>query len=158
MKLLYSRVRPNAKPPVKAHPADAGWDVFSCLEKDLWIPSGQRIIIPTGLAIRLELTENQQALADALGLSWYWRAADRSGQAHRGLHIIGGVIDRTYRGELGIIVVNLSLFDLFIEAGEKICQIIPELIADVREAEEDARVALEVTDRGGNGFGSTGSR
>lgn len=164
MKLIYDLVRPNAKAPTKKYPEDAGWDVFAC--SDYVVNPGMRRLIPTGLAMKLEPTAEQRAFAENLGVSWYLRAADKSGLADSlGIHVLGGVIDRQYRGELNIIVINLGFWAAdgtlvhspwTVRAGEKICQVIPSLIWDVRLAKE-GQVANETTDRGANGFGSTGN-
>jgi dUTP pyrophosphatase len=160
MILIYERVRPGAYAPAKKYPEDAGWDIRSYVPFAL--EPGQRLQVQTGLAIKLQPSGKQEELARAMGASWYWRAADKSGLANDvGVHILGGVIDRNYRGELLIVVKHLGFWTdgkvayrpWTVAAGDKICQIVPELIADCQAAQEGP---VGTSDRGANGFGSTG--
>ena len=160
MKLIYERLDPNAYAPTKAFPEDAGWDIRSLSAYS--IRPGETLVIPTGLAIKLQPTPEQKTLVRNLGFSWYWRAADKSGLASKyGIHVLGGVIDYGYVGAIGIILANLGFWadgrmvhnHWHVEPGDKIAQIIPELIADCREAVEGA---VGSSDRGAGGFGSTG--
>jgi dUTP pyrophosphatase len=160
MPLIYHAVRDNAKAPAKAHPSDAGWDVFAC--QDLVLKPGMTASIPTGLVVKFQPTAQQQASADAAGFSWYLRAADKSGLALKnGIHILAGVVDSGYRGELVIVAANLGFFRngmpthvaWTVKAGDKVAQIVPELIWTCETAMQGE---MEATDRGGNGFGSSG--
>lgn len=164
MKLIYDPIRPNAKAPAKKYPEDAGWDVFAC--SDYVVRPGMTCLIPIGVILKLEPTPQQAAFAEANGLSWYLRAADKSGLAvTHGIHILGGVLDKNFRDEPGIIVSNLGFWapdgklvygGWTVRAGEKICQVVPELIWDVQAA-EPGKLAGDATDRGTNAYGSTGN-
>jgi dUTP pyrophosphatase len=66
-----------------------------------------------------------------------------------------GTIDADYRGEVGIILINLSGGDVVIEDGERICQMI---ISRHESISWEAVDSLEVTDRGAGGFGHTGNK
>ena len=80
----------------------------------------------------------------------------RSGLAYKkGISILNspGTIDADYRGEIGVILVNLSEDDFVIENGERVAQMV---IAKHKQANWDEAVELTATDRGAGGFGSTG--
>ena len=85
-----------------------------------------------------------------VGLIW-----DRSGLAAKhSLHTMAGVIDSGYRGEVGVVMINLGKDEFVVEKGMRIAQIIiqPCLNVDVAEVES----LDDDTDRGAGGFGSTG--
>lgn len=94
--------------------------------------------------------------------SWYIRMAEKSGLAAKGLHIIGGVIDRGYTGELKVVMSNLGFLlngvlssaPVTIEAGDKICQLVPTILPHITNSEPVEDFAP--TDRGADGFGSSG--
>ncbi len=165
MILRYHKIVAGAKDPVRATRSDAGWDVFA-LESYRLMP-GQRVIVSTGLVVWLEYPDHGVQLAHAAaGLSWYLRVADKSGHAQNlGLHVMGGVIDLGYRGELRLVVANLGFYEVGsglpggtpveISAGMKVAQLVPTLIPDVSEARET--FVIDEGDRGDAGFGSSGS-
>lgn len=139
MKLEVKKLVPEAKLPVRAHIDDAGLDLYSVEEHVL--QSGDRRAIKTGIAIAIP--------TGYVGLIW-----DKSGVAAKGgLKAMGGVIDASYRGEVQVILVNLSAEPYSIEKGAKISQI---LIQKVELAEVCEVAELDATIRGEAGFGSTG--
>jgi len=139
MKIKIKKLRPEAILPKYAHPGDAGMDFFSC--EDAVLKPGERKLIPTGVAI--ELPEGYVSLI--------WPKSGLS--LKKGLDVLGGVIEHTYRGEYGVILLNTSDEDYEVKKGEKIAQLLiqPIVSVDVEEAEE-----LSDSVRGGGGFGSTG--
>lgn len=103
----------------------------------------QRCLVPTGLYIALP--EGFEA-----------QIRPRSGLAlKKGITLLNtpGTIDADYRGEIGVIVVNLSTEDFVIEDGERIAQMV---IARYEQAEWQKVEVLEDTERGAGGFGHTG--
>lgn len=139
MKISVKRISENAKIPCYAHEGDAGMDIFS--STDIIIEPMHRTAVPTGLEI--EIPDGYA------GLVW-----DKSGMALKeGLKTMAGVIDSSYRGELRVVVVNLSSRDIEIKKGEKIAQMLlqPITTAKIKEVKN-----LTETKRGKNGFGSTG--
>jgi dUTP pyrophosphatase len=78
---------------------------------------------------------------------------DRSGLAIRGLTTLAGVIDPGYRGEIKVVVTNLSPVSVEIKAGDRVAQL---RIVQRIEAEFEEVAALEEAPRGVGGFGSTG--
>lgn len=125
--------------------ASAGMDLRANLEEAVILSPLERKLIPTGLYI--ELPEGYEA-----------QIRPRSGLAlNEGLGILNspGTIDADYRGELGIIVVNLSNAVIRIEDGERICQMV---INQVEQAEWLEVEQLNETSRGDGGFGHTGKK
>ena len=139
MKIRFQKILEEAVAPSYAHPGDAGMDIFSA--EDAIIKAGERKNIRTGL--KMELPEGYVALI--------W---DKSGLAlNNGIKTMAGVIDSCYRGEIGIVLVNLNNQDYKIKKGQKISQI---LIQKVETAEIEVAEKLSETKRSEGGFGSTG--
>ena len=136
------RLDPTVELPKYAHPTDAGLDLRA--NEDCTLKPFERHLVSTGLAI---------ALPD--GYAGF--VQPRSGLAiKQGLSIVNtpGLIDAHYRGELKVILINLDpTNNIQINKGDRIAQlvILPFLAAEFAEAD-----ALDETDRGAGGFGSTG--
>ena len=123
----------------------AGLDLRAALEGDLVLAPGDRALVPTGLFLQIPPGYEAQV-------------RPRSGLAlKRGLTILNapGTIDADYRGEVGVILVNLSAAEQIIAPGDRVAQL---LFAPVTRGELIEVAALEETARGGGGFGSTGDR
>jgi dUTP pyrophosphatase len=121
----------------------AGMDLRANLEKPLTLKPLQRSLVPTGLFIELPAGYEAQI-------------RPRSGLAFKkGISIANapGTIDADYRGEIKIILINLSDREVTIENGERIAQMI---IAKVEQAEWFEVSELKSTERGAGGFGHTG--
>lgn len=105
------------------------------------IAAGATVAVPTGIA--MEFPSTHGALVE-----------DRSGLAVRGVTTLAGVIDPGYRGELKVVVTNLSVGSVEVKAGERIAQlrIVQRIEAQFEEVTELAEAA-----RGAGGFGSTGA-
>lgn len=141
MKLLVEKINEKAIIPFQAHEGDAGMDLFSI--EEVIIKPQERKLIHTG--IRIQLPKNTEA-----------QIRPRSGLALKnGITVLNtpGTIDEGYRGEIGIILINLSDIEFKVEVGMKIAQMVikPTLSVDVEEV-----VELTETARGEGGFGSTG--
>ena len=123
--------------------ASAGMDLRANLAEAVTLQPLGRAIIPTGLFIELPVGIEAQV-------------RPRSGlAAKKGITVLNapGTIDADYRGEVGVILVNLSNEDLVIENGERIAQMV---IAKHERAEWNQVESLSETARGEGGFGSTG--
>ena len=136
--LSVCRLSASAVLPKRAHPEDAGLDLTSL--EDATLGGGEGRCMRTGIAM-------------AIPTGFVGLIADRSSLAKRGLKTLGGVIDAGYRGELQIVVWNLSDSTIELKTGERIAQllIIPMIAPQVVEVE-----GLDETLRGHGGFGSTG--
>ena len=118
---------------------DAGIDLRAADE--YIIKPGERVLIKTGIIMAIP--------------NGYWgNIRDRSGLAYKhGLHTLAGVIDETYRGEIGVLIVNLGKHEYKITKNDRIAQII---IMSYITTEIEYVDKLDETIRGDNGFGSTG--
>lgn len=140
MKLNIKKLHPDAKLPTRAHADDAGLDLFA--NETLTLESGQRRTVKTGIALAIP--------TGYVGLIW-----DKSSIPHKwGVKTMGGVIDASYRGEVGVIMVNLSEEPYIVEKGAKISQL---LIQKVELPEVCEVSELDDTIRGKGAFGSTGT-
>ena len=121
----------------------AGLDLKANIESDVTLQPLERALIPTGLYI--ELPQGYEA-----------QIRPRSGSALKhGLTVLNspGTIDADYRGEIRVILVNLSNDPFVIKDGERICQMVVAAHARVEWVETDN---LDETERGAGGFGHTG--
>jgi len=129
--------------PDYARAGDAGMDVYSTI--DCTIAPGQRAIVPIGIAI-------------ALPEGFVCFAHPRSGLAAKnGISIVNspGTIDSGYRGEIKIILINTDAKETFeVKRGDRIAQLIFQKFESARFFEVEV---LPESQRGGDGFGSTGS-
>jgi dUTP pyrophosphatase len=123
--------------------ASAGMDLRANIAAPITLKSLERTIVKTGLFIELPIGYEAQV-------------RPRSGlAAKKGITVLNspGTVDADYRGEIGVILVNLSHEDFVIENGERIAQLI---IAKHERAEWQEVTELSETSRGEGGFGSTG--
>ncbi|HRG19133.1 dUTP diphosphatase [Flavobacterium sp.] len=123
--------------------ASAGMDLRANIQEPITLKSLERTIVKTGLFIELPIGYEAQV-------------RPRSGlAAKKGITVLNspGTVDADYRGEIGVILVNLSHEDFVIENGERIAQLI---IAKHERAEWIEVHELSETSRGEGGFGSTG--
>lgn len=141
VKLGVKKLDPNAKLPTKAYPTDSGYDLYSNQEYELFpeetekIKTGISFQIPDGYEVQIR---------------------SRSGMALNGIVVANspGTIDQTYTGEIMIILRNNNIeLSQTIKVGQKIAQAVlaPVVKSEIEEIEE-----LPETERGSNGFGSSG--
>jgi len=154
MDLKFYKIREEAPLPVRAHPTDAGMDLFYCPNEnkkdrlcdttDFWIPPRESRILPTGL--KVEVPKDHML-----------EIKNKSGIASKRQLIVGAcVVDPGYDGEIFINLHNLGSETQIIKPGEKIAQavLIPVIHCGIVEASDDH---LNLTsERGAAGFGSTG--
>ena len=131
--------------PAYATNASAGMDLRANLDSPIVLKSLERTLVPTGLFLELPIGCEAQI-------------RPRSGLAFKnGLTVLNspGTIDADYRGEIKVILVNLSKEDFTINDGERIAQMV---IAKHEQAEWIEVQELQETERGAGGFGSTGKK
>ncbi len=129
--------------PQYATPQSAGLDLRANLEESITLKPLERRLIPTGLHI---------ALPDG----YEAQVRPRSGLAYKkGITVLNapGTIDADYRGDIGVILINMSNEDFVVENGERIAQLV---IAKYDQAAWNLVTELSETNRGEGGFGSTG--
>ena len=123
--------------------ASAGLDVRANIEESIELKPLERVLIKTGLFMEIPV-------------GYECQVRPRSGLAlKKGISVLNapGTIDADYRGEVGVILINLSNEPFQIEDGERVAQLV---FAKVEQAEWADVEVLSETDRGAGGFGSTG--
>ncbi|MDR1742544.1 MAG: dUTP diphosphatase [Dysgonamonadaceae bacterium] len=131
--------------PEYATPYSAGMDLRANIDAPVTLKPLQRALIPTGIYI--QLPEGYEA-----------QIRPRSGLAIKhGISLVNtpGTIDADYRGEIRVILVNLSADDFVVNDGERICQMV---ITQHAHAEWEETDSLDETERGAGGFGHTGKK
>ncbi len=142
VQLKIKRLSPSATLPARAHPGDAGLDLYAAV--DLLIPPGETRLVGTGLAIELPAgTEAQIRPRSGLALKHSLTVLNTP-----------GTIDEGYRGEVGIILINHGRTVFKVARGMKVAQLVvkPTLAVEVLEVD-----VLTETVRATGGFGSTGA-
>lgn len=143
MKVTIQKIRDKAVVPECKTEHAAGMDVAAAIDKPLKLAPGKREIIPTGIAI-------------ALPVGYEAQVRGRSGLAAKyGVTLANGVgtIDADFRGEIGVILINLGHETFTIEPGMRIAQLV---VAKYEQVSWDVVAKLEETKRGGGGYGHTG--
>ena len=141
MTLAFRRVHPAAVLPAYAHPSDAGMDLRSV--EGVTLAPGGRALVRTGLVM-------------SLPSGYEGQVRPRSGLALKhGVTVLNapGTIDSGYRGEVGVVLANFGSEPFSVAVGDRIAQLV---IAPVTQPEVVETEAVDETDRGTGGFGSTG--
>lgn len=123
--------------------SSAGMDVRAHLQEPVVLQHMQRVLVPTGL--RIQLPQGYEC-----------QLRPRSGLALKhGITLLNtpGTVDADYRGEIGVILINLSTEPFVINDGDRICQMV---ITDYTRGQWIPVDALDDTERGDGGFGHTG--
>lgn len=138
MKLKVKKLRDDARIPTRAHKEDAGMDLYAYGNHT--VEPHRTVMIPTGVAFEIE--------EGCVGLIW-----DKSSIGSKSIKTLGGVIDAGYRGEISIMVHNLSNNSYVFEHGHKVAQMLIQKVelCDIEEVE-----MLSDSIRGTGAFGSTG--
>lgn len=142
MNIQIKKLKSNAILPQYQTAFAAGMDLHACLDEPIVLMPMERRMIPTGLAIALPAGYEAQVRA-------------RSGMSIKhGITMVNGIgtIDADYRGEIGVLAINLSQEQFTIEPAMRIAQLV---IAKYETAEWQLADELDETDRGAGGFGST---
>jgi dUTP pyrophosphatase len=131
--------------PLPAHATvlSAGVDLLAAVANDLELQPGARALVPTGLSV--ELPEGFEA-----------QVRPRSGLALKhGVTVLNapGTIDADYRGEVGVVLINLGDTAFIVERGMRIAQMVVSPVSFIQWLENDS---LNPSERGHGGFGSTG--
>jgi dUTP pyrophosphatase len=144
MSLLVPIVNHSAHPlPAYATEASAGLDLRAYLDAPLELAPMERVLVPTGLFI-------------ALPPGYEAQVRPRSGLALRhGITVLNspGTIDADYRGEINVLLINLSQAGFVIQSGERIAQLV---VARHEQVDWQPVEQLSETTRGAGGFGSSG--
>lgn len=130
--------------PSRASPGSAGFDLRAAIDGELVLRPGERLLVPTGIVLEIPP-------------GWEGQVRPRSGLALRhGLGLVNapGTIDSDYRGEVGVILINLGDAPCGLKRGDRIAQLVISRVEPVEWEEADT---LEGSGRGDGGFGSTGT-
>lgn len=123
----------------------SGMDIRAFLKNPIELKPGERTLIPTGLFVEIPLGYELQV-------------RPRSGLALKhGITCLNtpGTIDADYRGEIGVILINLGTEPFLIQSGDRIAQLVPAAVPKINWI---IRNALETSERGSGGFGHTGTQ
>lgn len=129
--------------PTYATAQSAGMDLLAAVADDVTLAPGERRLIPTGLAIALPVGTEAQV-------------RPRSGLAFKhGLTVLNapGTIDADYRGEVGVLLINLGQAPVTVSRGDRIAQLV---VSPCQQVAWQSTETLEMSARGDGGFGSTG--
>ena len=159
MDIKIKRLSKSAITPSRANDSDAGYDLYAT--QDMVIGPMEKLIVPTGISIEIPN-------------GYYGRIAPRSGLAVKNsIDVLAGVIDSGYRGEIGVVLINLNLPEVLfnrnkkstayesafgarnkfsISKGDRIAQLIIEKCHKIQWVETE----LSDSERGEGGYGSSG--
>jgi dUTP pyrophosphatase len=145
VQVLLSRIDPGVPAPAYARPGDAGADLVTT--SDVILGPGERVVVGTGIAI-------------ALPPGFAGFVHPRSGLAARaGLSVVNtpGTIDSGYRGEIRVCLINHDLSEpIKLVRGDRIAQLVVQRVEHAEFVEVPDVAAVEPSDRGAGGYGSTG--
>lgn len=136
--LRVQLVHQDAKAPQRMSSGAAGYDLCSC--EDVIVPARGIARVSTGVCI-------------AIPTDTYARIAPRSGLACKGIDVGAGVVDSDYRAPICVILYNHADIDMTFKSGDRVAQLILEVI---KTPDVEIVDSLDCTDRGTRGFGSTG--
>lgn len=144
MAIKIIKLNQNAIIPAYQSAGAAGLDIHACLDVPKTLAPLERAMIPTGLAVELPPNTELQIRARS-GLS-----------IKNGITMVNGIgtIDSDYRGEIGVLLINLSQEPFVIEPGMRIAQMV---LARYEKVVWQETNSLVETDRGAGGYGSTGT-
>ena len=142
--VLIKPLSPLATIPTYQTNGSAGLDLHACVSEDLTLEPGERLMVPTGLAM-------------AIPKGYEGCVRPRSGWAWKhGLTVLNspGTIDSDYRGEIKVILYNTGKEPILIANGERIAQLVVQVVPQIMVSVVSE---LDETTRGEGGFGSTGT-
>ena len=143
VKILVKKFNKNIKLPVYKTSGSSGMDLVAHIKSKITINPGRTAMIPTGISV-------------AIPKNYEIQIRPRSGlAANKGISVLNtpGTVDSDYRGEIKVILINLSKKTFGIKSGDRIAQIV---VCPVTKAEFMEVKQLPKTERGKGGFGSTG--
>lgn len=145
---IYFKNTSNNEDPVYQHNDDSGFDLRANIKEPIILNSLERKLIPTGLYF--ELPKNTEL-----------QIRPRSGMSLKhGITVLNspGTVDSNYRGEVGVIIVNLSKESYTINSGDRIAQAVIMNVINSNFSKLVSKDSLSISDRGSFGFGSTGKK
>ena len=144
-KIQIKKLSSDVLTPQYETPGSSGMDISAYIRKDIIINSGDRALVPTGFSLSIPKGYEVQI-------------RPRSGLASKkGITVLNtpGTIDSDYRGEIRVVIINLSKDKFIVKNGERIAQIV---VCPVEQVSMEEVKDLSETERGVGGFGSTGTK
>jgi dUTP pyrophosphatase len=140
MNINIKLLSPNSKIPTKAREDDAGYDLYA--SDEYIIKPMERTLVKTGISL-------------GIPNGYYGHISDRSGMAlKRGAHCLGKIVDPSFRGEIGVIILNTDMYEpIKIQPGDRIAQMIFKRYENASFTECSD---LGKTERDEKGYGSSG--
>lgn len=145
----FVKMVPQAVIPQTSRLGDIGYDI--CASEDTVLRAGKTTKVSTGIQLAWHPTFNHT------GDRFFMKVEGRSGLSVKGVFPVGGIIDPTYRGEIGVVLANMAEKDYKIAAGDRIAQLVVYMVntsANVHMVEVEA--ITQNDERGEKGFGSSG--
>jgi dUTP pyrophosphatase len=144
-KILIKKLFGEVLTPKYETPGSSGMDVVAYLKQDILVNPGEKTMVPTGFSLSIPKGYEVQ-IRPRSGLA-----------AKKGITVLNtpGTIDSDYRGEIKVILINLSKDIFVVKNGERIAQMV---VCPVEQARMEEVKELSNTDRGKGGFGSTGTK
>ena len=146
IKFVSDKIGKEISQPFYATEGSAGMDLAACIDEPLTLLPGERVAVPTGVAIAIP-SINYVGLVYVRSSLGFKKGITLPNSV--------GVIDSDYRGEILVAMVNLSNEDYTIQPGDRIAQLV---ITPIMRPEISIVEELSSTDRGDGGFGSTGRK
>jgi len=137
--MKFKKENQNIITPTKAHGTDAGFDIYSPIDFEVYAHSFSDRI---NLGVGFEIPE---------GYCGY--VVERSSQGKKGINVIGPVVDVGYTGNVHVTLVNNTDVSYFVEKGDRVCQM---LLLKIGNEELEEVEEFEITERGTNSHGSSG--
>lgn len=145
--IKFKKLTETAILPKAIRSGDIGFDI--CANEDTEIGPCQTKRISTGL----QLADMPTSIA---GSSIFMKVEGRSGLSTKGIFPLGGIVDPSYRGEIGVVLYNSSEGTFLIKKGDRIAQIVVYNVCSAEEINFEESTNVTETERGAAGFGSTG--
>jgi len=144
-KIQIKKLSSDVLTPKYETPGSSGMDIAACNDQEVIINPGDKALIPTGFSLSIPQGYEVQ-IRPRSGLA-----------AKRGITVLNtpGTIDADYRGEIKVILINLSKEKFSVKKGERIAQMV---VCPVVQVQLEEMQELSITDRGDGGFGSTGAK
>jgi dUTP pyrophosphatase len=144
-KILIKKLFGEVLTPKYETPGSSGMDIVAYLKQDILVNPGEKTMVPTGFSLSIPKGYEVQ-IRPRSGLA-----------AKKGITVLNtpGTIDSDYRGEIKVILINLSKDIFVVKNGERIAQMV---VCPVEQARMEEVKELSNTDRGKGGFGSTGTK
>lgn len=144
--LNFCKISEKAIVPKRATEGSAGMDLCACIEEDIVLEPGKRVLVPSGIAVSLPEKDYAVFIFARSGLA-----------VKHGISLSNGVgvIDSDYRGEIRVGICNFGEESYTIKPGERIAQMVVMKVENFNLCQVDK---LDSTERGEGGFGSTGKQ